>query len=201
MTYHIVLFDVDGVLLTPAQPFSYRYAHQHGFTAETLQPFFATDSFLQAMRGQLDIHQAILQHKAMWHIQDSTEPVMQAWLNPDDEGVNRSLLQLVSTLRRNGAECYVATNQERLRSHYLQTQLFANMFDGWFVSCDFGLLKSEPAFFTHVFRRLQRHHTHLLPQQIAFIDDSDHHLDSAKKAGFTVHKYRGIQGVHAFLGL
>lgn len=201
MTYQIILCDIDGVLLTPHQMFSYRYAHQHGFQGEELQSFFETDSFLQAMRGQLSIQEAIMQHKALWHIQNDIDPAMQAWLGPEDEFINRPLLHLMGTLRHSGAECYAVTNQERLRSHYLQSKIFANVFDGWFVSCDIGLLKSEPAFFKHVFRQLQKHHAHLLPQQIAFIDDSDHHSDSAKTAGFTVHKYRTIQGVQAFLGL
>lgn len=48
---HILLLDVDGVLVTPPAPFCSKFKHTHG---EAVQEFFST-AFQKAIIGQADL--------------------------------------------------------------------------------------------------------------------------------------------------
>lgn len=96
---------------------------------------------------------------------------MKFWFETEDVR-NDELLELVNKLKAKGIPCYLATEQEKYRGEYMQNVMFKDAFDGYFISANLGVTKTNPKFFEMIIEQLQQKHPELAPQDITFFDDS-----------------------------
>jgi HAD superfamily hydrolase (TIGR01509 family) len=185
--FKLVLFDADGVLIQPAEPYSHAHARGLGHSPAHFKPFFK-GPFLHAMTGQADLKDLIRRHNDLWQWPADPTELLQRWFEYEN-APNRPLLNLVARLRAAGTPCYIATNQEPYRAAYLRTVMFPGQFDGIFVSCELGYQKPDPAYFQAVLGRLRQNHPELQPAEVAFFDDSPSHVAGAASTGIQAYIY------------
>jgi putative hydrolase of the HAD superfamily len=187
-SYAIALFDADGVLAVPSEPFSFSYSRSRGLDPEHAEPFFAGD-FQRALRGEADLKDLIKSNHDIWGWDDDPQLLLDQWFAAENHP-NTELLDYIQTLRAKGIKCYLATDQEKYRQKYLEEVMFAGKLDGVLASNQFGHVKKEPAYFKKVLERL-----HTAPEQIIYFDDSQRNLDSAEQSGIETRLYTKLSDV------
>ena len=105
--------------------------------------------------------------------------------------------EIVDALRRSGYGVHLGTNQEQHRATHMRTALgYDDRFDVSCYSCELGVAKPEPAFFTEAAR-----HIGARPQAILFIDDNAKNVDGARAAGLAAEQWHHKQGHTSLLDL
>lgn len=173
------------------------YAKSHGFDITPFEQFFR-DDWPEIVTGKKDLKQSILNNKELWRWSGSPEELLAYWFKTEDVR-NVALLELVRRLRAKGISCHLATDQEKYRGKYMQDVMFKGLFDGYFISADLGVTKTNPKFFEMIVEQLQQEYPALLPQDITFFDDSQSKVDTACSVGIKGQLYEGIQQVEALL--
>lgn len=199
MNPKILLFDADGVLTLPEEVFSVMYAKSRGLDPEVFEEFFRND-WRPIVTGQKDLRDSIEQNPDLWQWDGTTDELLQYWFETEDMR-NESLIELIGELKDRGYACYLATDQEKYRGAYMKNVMFAGLFEGYFISSDLRLTKSEPKFFEVVYEKLAKQHAQLKPQEIMFFDDSQSKVDAANAIGMKGVLYTGIDTVKQSLGL
>lgn len=166
----VTLFDADGVLTLPEEVFSVVYAQSHGFDIEPFSQFFLND-WQEIVTGKKDLKESIVENQKLWRWDKSPEELLKFWFETEDVR-NDELLELVNKLKAKGIPCYLATEQEKYRGEYMQNVMFKDAFDGYFISANLGVTKTNPKFFEMIIEQLQQKHPELAPQDITFFDDS-----------------------------
>jgi putative hydrolase of the HAD superfamily len=189
----VLLLDADGVLIQPPVLFSRDYAMRRGLDPAGFERFFRGD-FVQALAGRADLQDLITKHHDVWRYHGDPADLITEWLAAEDHP-NRPLLQLVGELRAAGLPVYVATSQEPYRASYLRDVMFPGHFDGFFISCDIGAVKSSDAFWRRTLEELADAHPGLQPADIIFFDDSRVHLETAARHGVQAELYQDVAQV------
>lgn len=192
-----VLFDLDGVLLTPSENFSRTYARQQSLEPGMFRSFFKGD-FESALVGKADLKLLIKKHHDIWQWNDEPEKLLDIWFKAEHV-VNRPVVKLVRELRRKGILCFIASNQETYRASYIANQIFPNQFDGMFFSSGIGYKKPDIEFFQKVISSLQNDYPEIQTDDIAFVDDSSENIESAKLVGMRGHIYSSSSSLDEFL--
>ncbi|MFC4452527.1 HAD-IA family hydrolase [Deinococcus sonorensis] len=183
MSQRVLLMDVDGVLVTPPSMYGSVMLQRH---PETMLRFFK-GPFLEASCGRADLPDLLPPLLAELGYTGTREQFMLDWFRHEDH-LNRPLLEAVRALRQDGWPCYLATNQERHRLHYLLHDMqLSEVVDGELASCSVGVRKPDPAYYQRVTERLQR-----APGQIVFWDDDPGNVQAAQAAGWQAHLYRDV---------
>lgn len=171
-----VLLDADGVLqvnphgwdddlraVVPAD-------HADAFVAD----LFETDH--RAMTGARSFEQVVAEVTDRWGVGHRAEDVVGHWRRIE---VVTDTVELAVELRAAGIGCHLATNQDELRASYMREDLgYEELLDSTFSSCDLGVTKSDPDFFTQVVTTLG-----LEPVQVLHVDDKQEYADAARSAG------------------
>lgn len=178
---NVILFDADGVLTLPEEVFSVVYARSCGLDIQPFSEFF-NNEWQPIVTGKQDLKEHIATHPELWHWDGSPDELLEFWFKTEDVR-NEQLVALISKLKQRGVSCYMATDQERYRAEYMRTVMFKNLFDGFFVSADLGVTKTDPQFFELVLRDLNNRHQGLEPDHVIFFDDSQEKVDTAKSTG------------------
>jgi putative hydrolase of the HAD superfamily len=188
MSHKVVVLDVDGVLVVPEEPFSWRYARDNGLDRALFSPFFQGE-FQDTLIGKADLRQLLQANLHLWQWNDSVDELMRLWFESENIP-NTPIIAAVRGLKHHGVARYFATNQEKYRAEYIRTRVFDNdLFDGDYVSADIGLKKPDPQFFQHVLDDLQIKHPGIVARDILLVDDTLEHVKSAKSLGFDAAHY------------
>jgi len=180
-----LLFDVDGVLVSPAFRFRDHLESAHGITPEMTAPFFR-GRFIACLTGHAELADELEVYLRGWGCQGTPESFIAKWLC-EDSNLDPSMLDLVAELRSRGYQCHVASVQETNRAEYLRETLgFNQVFDKTFFSCDLGAAKPDPAFYGTIRRQLSR-----LPHELFLVDDSVACVDAARAAGWNAFLHQG----------
>jgi putative hydrolase of the HAD superfamily len=193
----VILFDADGVLTLPEEVFSVVYAKSHGFDVEPFEHFFRND-WQEIVTGKKDLKESIAENQELWRWGKSPEELLKFWFETEDVR-NNELLELVSKLKAKGIPCYLATDQEKYRGEYMQNVMFKDIFDGYFISANLGVTKTNPKFYEMIVEQLQQKHPELAPQDITFFDDSQSKVDTACSVGINGQLYTDIKQVKVLL--
>ncbi len=185
----VILFDADGVLTLPEEAFSVVYSRTHGYDPQPFEDFFQTE-WREFVTGKRDLKEHIAANPDFWHWHDDPQKLIDYWCKSEDIQ-NSELLELIAKLRAQGIPCYVATEQEKYRTEYMRTVMFANALDGCFSTAEIGIKKSEPAFFAQLIILLQEKHSNILANDVLFFDDSQSKVDAACAAGLRAYFYSG----------
>lgn len=189
-----ILFDTDGVLALPEKSFSRHYAESKGLDYSPFMDFFK-NKFGDTKLGKADLKSLILNSNDVWRLEDSVDELLVQWFDYENV-VNEPLLELIQNIRKSGMLCFIATSQERNRADYIRDVMFKDKLDGFIFSCDLGLDKSNPEFFRETLRLLG-----MTPDEVAFIDDSQENVDSAKSVGIDAFLYTNVDRVKEDLKL
>ena len=174
-----VLFDADGVLqhmtVEWRDELNERAGESGGRDAEGLFAAIARAE-KPTMTGEVDLAHSLVQvlddHDADLEVHE----VLEAWQNIEvDEGV----LAGVRSLAGRGLIRALTTNQADQRAAWMRANLpYADLFDAQFYSCEIGLAKPEPAYFTHVLETLG-----VVAEEALFLDDTAVNVESAAALG------------------
>ncbi len=193
MKVSAVLFDADGVLTLPEEIFSVVYPRSHGLDHEPFERFFKTE-WRDFVTGKRDLKEAITSNPELWQWKGSAESLLDYWFKNEDIR-NDALIALIQQLSQNGLACYLATEQEKYRAAYMKDIMFKGLFRDYFVTCDIGFKKSEPAFFEEIIRRLQDATPSLAAGEIVFFDDDQSKIDTALSVGINAQLYQSVDHV------
>ena len=104
------------------------------------------------------------------------EDVMDAWHAIE---VHADVLDGVRALAGRGLIRALTTNQNEPRAAWMRANLpYDELFDAQFYSCEVGLAKPDPAYFTHVLETLG-----VRPEDALFLDDTAANVESAAQLG------------------
>lgn len=182
------LFDVDGVLAIPKEPFSRSYARKYGLDIAKFPDFFKGE-FHDALIGKADLRDLIRKHNDTWQWDGDINELLLTWFTAEHVR-NEPLLKLTTRIRKTGIPCFLATNQEKHRVKYIEEQMFPGEFDGVFASAHIGTVKPDEKFFKKVISDIQNKYSGIEPADIIFFDDSPEHITGAKACGLDAHLYQ-----------
>lgn len=171
-----VLFDADGVI---------QRAHPDWRSnLEALAPPGREEEFLDDVRtaelgptrGEGSFPDELAKVLARWNVATPLDEVLDNWLRID---VFTDVQDVVRQIRAAGTQVYLATNQQAMRTAYMRANLdYDQLFDDEFYSCELGLAKPDPAYFTAILDRIGRS-----GDTVLFLDDNQPNVEGARTAG------------------
>lgn len=191
-----VLFDMDGVLAVPGEPFSHQYAKAHGFDPTEITPFFK-EAFQKALVGEADLRELLDSYREVWRYDGDIGDLMQQWFEAENHP-NEALVAIAERLKASGVKIYLATNQENYRTRYISEVMFPDLFNGVFSSAQLGLKKPNAKFYEVILDQLALEG--MTPNEIIYFDDDEENTNSGNKAGIRSILYNNIKDVTAAIG-
>lgn len=193
----IALFDADGVLTLPEEVFSVVYARSRGLNPEPFEQFFH-DDWKPLVTGKADLKDSIAANPQLWQWHGDVDDLLKYWFETEDVR-NEELIELIRDVKEQGTRCYLATEQEKYRGNYMRDIMFKDLFDGYYITAELGVSKTEPEFFQAIITDLQRQHPEVEPSDIMFFDDSQSKVDTARSAGINGRLYTDAEQVRSLL--
>lgn len=190
----VIIFDVDGVLIIPPKLFSDVYCEKYDVDLDNLLPFYSSKEFKDCSINKLDLKEAIKIHNDKWLWNGDPADLIREWLEAENR-INQELLKIVGKLRDSGIKVYLASQQEKYRASYLREEIFKDLVDGFFISCDLGLHKDTSEFWKKVLELLKKDKTSLRPEDIAYFDDRQKLVNVASQAGINACIYKNLDDV------
>ena len=187
-----ILFDADGVLALPEEAFSVVYTRSHGLDIAPINSFFETE-WRDFVVGKRDLKEHIADTPELWKWHGTPDELLDFWFRTEDVQ-NHELLDIIQQLRAQNVPCYVATEQEKYRTEYMQNVMFPDKFDGFFSTAELGFRKTDPKFFETILDKLQ-----LAPSDVTFFDDSESKIRTAASIGIDARLYTHAQQVRALI--
>ena len=191
MAIEVILFDADGVIQHATQDWCKAFARtipfEHGVLAQkfTADIFAAETTHLSRVEG---FDQALDDVLKRWHLVEFKSFVIEIMLSiqPYDE-----VMDVVKTIRRTGIRCFVASNQQTHRAHYMSTRFkYAEKFDGEIYSCNLGAAKPSRVFFKRALETAGA-----IVGSTLFIDDRAENIEGAVQVGLHAILYDGRSGI------
>ncbi len=193
----IALFDADGVLTLPEEVFSVVYARSHGLDLEPFEQFFRTD-WKPIVTGKADLKESIAANPKLWQWRGDVDDLLKYWFEIEDV-CNEELLEIIRQLRTMGIACYLATEQEKYRGIYMREVMFKDIFDGYYITAELGVSKTEPEFFEAIISDLQSKYPAIVPEDMVFFDDSQSKVATACSVGIDGRLYTDVEQVRSLL--
>ncbi len=142
--------------------------------------------------------ESITEKPELWQWNGSTDELLDYWFKTEDVR-NEELLKLIRKLKSQGVPCYLATDQEKYRGEYMRNVMFKDLFDGYFISAELGVTKTDPKFFETIVEKLRLIYPSLEPHDIIFFDDSQSKIDTACSVGINGQLYKNINQIKSLL--
>jgi putative hydrolase of the HAD superfamily len=181
-----ILFDADGVVQRPAQGSAERLAARLDVdgAGRLFDELFAAE--LPTFTGAIRLRDAIEPVLSRWGRAELINEVMQLWFQIEVDAV---VIGTIARLRAAGVRVYLATNQGADRGAYMRRTLgYADLFEDQYYSCELGLAKPDPAYFTAILERLE-----LPPEEVLFVDDNEANVEAARSIGLRAHLFPSHQ--------
>ena len=186
-----VLFDADGVVQQTPPGWEAELHATLGSPPEVerlLLELFTAE--LPALAGERDFTEVTTEVLARWGLADRTDAVLAFWTRLE---LDQEVTALIRELRDGGAACWLATNQHELRRAYMSTSLgYDELLDGQLYSCDLGVAKPDPAYFTRAVAQIGCD-----PGAALFIDDREANVLGARSAGLRAEVFHLSSGADA----
>jgi putative hydrolase of the HAD superfamily len=185
-----VLWDADGVLQRVPNGWEESMRPAVAGRVDDVDAFLAEASREErpALTGEvrwLDVLPGLLER---WGIADSFDTLVGIWLSIEEVPGTRDV---VRSLRSAGIRCCLATNQDVRRATYMRTEMgYDDLLDDVFVSCDLGVAKPDPAYFTTILDRLDAP-----ADRVLFVDDNAKNVDAARAVGLAAEVWSSDLGL------
>lgn len=128
------------------------------------------------MDGRTDIDEAMRRVLHEFSVDTDVEAILDVWtkIQPHED-----MVKAVLDLSSRGIQCVLTTNQQSRRARWMRDNLhYDEVFDEQFYSCELGLAKPDPAYFSTILHRLD-----LDPATVLFIDDTEVNVVGARETG------------------
>lgn len=179
LTVSTALFDADGVLQRTTPGWREEILSHLGTRAETEGDSFLYEMFVTeapTMTGTTDFGDALQLLLDRYGIEASVEDVLAPSTRIETD---QGMLDAVAELRAAGTLCCLATNQQTRRAAHMREHLgYQEIFDEQFYSCELGLAKPDPRYFTEICLRLG-----VDPATVVFVDDREDNVEAARSVG------------------
>ena len=177
--FDAILFDADGVMQATDEKWFFAMTALIGTDDEAQVERFFGDIMaaeLPSLAGQRSFEGSLGEVLTRWNVIKPAAEVLRLWHHVD---VDRDVVAAVRELRADGVRCALATNQHPERAAYMRENLgYDEVFDDLFYSCDLGVAKPDPDYFTEAVRRLGTE-----PGRTLLLDDNSDNVAGAKEAG------------------
>ena len=188
---HHVLFDADGVL-QQAEDADWR-ARVDRHLGDRAEEFLASLAELEApgLTGAGDFTASLSRRLAELGVETDVEELYaDVWLAME---TLPETMAVVVALREAGVPVHLVTNQHPRRAEHMKATLgYAEAFDTCFYSCDLGVAKPDPAFFSLVADRVGA-----APDELLLVDDSRANIAGARDAGLHAEHWHHDEGLPA----
>ncbi|MBM3257150.1 MAG: HAD family hydrolase [Candidatus Liptonbacteria bacterium] len=189
MQTKVILFDADGVAIAPHPYFSERLEKEYGIPREKVLPFFKNE-FKLCTVGKADIKTELKTYLPKWEWSKSVDEFLKLWFE-SELTVNMEVLEIVSSLRERGVQCYLASDNEKYRAAYILNEMsLKEKFDGAFFSCELGYTKSQSEFYKLIMQKLV-----LKPEEIMYWDDDPENVQTAKDHGIQAFHFKSAEQI------
>ena len=179
LTISTVLFDADGVLQRTTPGWRESILSHLGSRAEAEGDNFLYEMFVTeapTMTGTTDFGDSLQLLLDRYGIEATVDEVLEPSTRIETDP---GMLAAVGELRAAGIRCCLATNQQTRRAAHMQEHLaYQQIFDEQFYSCELGLAKPDPAYFTEICSRLG-----VDPATVLFVDDREDNVEAARTVG------------------
>lgn len=153
---------------------------------------------MEVYRYGTDLKESIAANPQLrqWH--GGIDSLLEYWFETEDVR-NEDLIGIIRKLKDQGVQCYLATEQEKYRGDYMRDVMFKDLFDGYYVTAELGVSKTEPEFFQAIIMDLKRQEPDLKPSDIVFFDDGQSKVDTARSVGIDGRLYTDVEQVCSLL--
>ncbi len=186
----IIFFDADGVTVVARKKlFSQRLHEDYGVPTELVMPLFKNE-FYKCVLGEMDLKKVLEErYLPSWGWEGTTDELLKYWWSAEEQ-LNTQVIDVIDKLRKQGARCYLATDQERYRAEYIMKGMgLGDHIDKAFFSSDLGLSKATPEYWYKVMSALAVEDF----SQVEYWDDEIENVEAAKKVGLDARLYRSIE--------
>jgi putative hydrolase of the HAD superfamily len=177
--FDAILFDADGVVQTTEEKWWFALTELIGPQDPDHVQRFLGDIMLAelpALAGTTAFVGPLAEVLQRWEVSTPASEVLSMWQHID---VDLSMISAIRQLTAQGVRCALATNQHPERAAYMRERLgYDEIFAELFYSCDEGVAKPDPAFFTKAVERLAT-----APSRTLFVDDNSDNVSGAQQAG------------------
>ena len=177
--FDAILFDADGVVQTTDEKWWFALTDLIGPSDPDRVQRFLGDIMaaeLPALAGTTTFVGPLAEVLRLWQVTVPASEVLSRWQQID---VDFSMIAAIRELTAQGVQCALATNQHPERAAYMRSSLgYDEVFVELFYSCDEGVAKPDPAFFTRAVERLA-----VPAQRTLFVDDNSDNVAGAQEAG------------------
>jgi HAD superfamily hydrolase (TIGR01509 family) len=177
--FDAILFDADGVVQTTDEKWWFALTELIGPNDPDRVQRFLGDIMaaeLPALAGTTTFAGPLGEVLRLWEVTTPASEVLRMWQHIE---VDFSMIAAIRELTAQGVRCALATNQHPERAAYMRDTLgYDEVFAELFYSCDEGVAKPDPAFFTRAVERLG-----VAPQRTLFVDDNQDNVAGAREAG------------------
>ena len=181
----MLLIDIDGVLLHPQPNFRSMMLEDtkwEGDDESFFKKLFADEEYQESLRGRRDFTDFLRRFLPENGNPCTFELFMKWWCHPLIPNI-----ELIDQLTNLNLELSIATNQEKLRSAAVMSQLKPHVeLDSVFISHELGVAKPDHAFFSEVLSKIN-----LPPDAVTLIDDSIANIEAAIETGMNAVRFRG----------
>lgn len=180
---HCLMLDVDGVVVNGRPDDGRSWAadieRDLGIAPEKLHDVFFARHWPDIVIGRKKLVDVLDVCMPELSPSVSAQEFMDYWFEKDS-GVDEAVLAACGELRGRGLRVFLATNQERIRAHYLMDRLgLRNHVDGMIYSAQVGARKPQRAFFDAAAECCGA-----VAENIMLVDDTKANIDAAIEAGW-----------------
>ncbi len=182
----LAIFGADGVT-TGSKTVATALEKDFGTKPEALAAFYE-GPFQEVLLGKADLKASLSPFLKDWNWTGTVEAFLAYWFRAE-EGVNKTVIEEIRTLRERGIKCYLAMNKEKYHSEYLREKMgFKSVFNGIFSSADLGAKKPEKIFFERLLKRIDPKRK-IQHREILFWDESPAAVKAARDMGIQAYLY------------
>jgi len=184
-----VILDADSVLVRPERIWSQQLEHQYRLNPRAFTEFIFHGEFQNCLIGRADLKEVLSPVLEQLYWTRGAEVFIREWLE-SEHALDAALLEHIAQIRASGIPCYLATNQERYRTAYLEREMgLGAVLDGIFSSSTLGFRKPSLEYYQAIQTQLE-----LGGSQILFWDDTLKNVEAARAAGWNAELYTSLEG-------
>lgn len=176
-----LMLDVDGVVIKgrpeDGRPWATSLEADLGIAPAKLQEVFFAPHWPDIVTGRKDLLEVLQSCMPLMSPSVTPEEFITYWFEKDSH-IDASVLTQCATLRAEGMQVFLASNQEHMRARHIMERLgLRDHVDGMIYSAQLGERKPDRAFFDGVATRIGR-----APSELVLVDDTEANVDTARNA-------------------
>ena len=177
---HNIVFDLGGVLLKDKPVSILKKINVNEADYNQLIDFF--ENWEKLNLGQQSLEEKFLECNFPDYISFKYKDILLKYYEIRD--INIDLIDLINKLKNNSYKIYILSDNNSEASNYYKNNTLFNVVNGWVVSCDYNVTKSDGKLFEILLDKYK-----LKPEECFFIDDKQSNVDMAFKYNINGYKY------------